>query len=76
MEIQADSRGNHRQAHTETHTRGFTRTHIHWQTRNRPFTPLGAFKSRFLREKESAFGRAGVTTTPQFRNFPRPRVRC
>lgn len=50
------------QAHADTHTQGFTRTHIHRQTS--PFTPLGPLKSRFLREKEAASWRAGVTATP------------
>ena len=62
----------HTHTHTHTHTSGFTWTPIYRRTRNRPFTPLGAFKSRFLLEKEAASGRAGVTTTPQLRNFPRP----
>lgn len=52
----------HAHADTHTYTWGFTRTHIHWQTR--PFTPLGASKSRFLPEKEAASGSAGVTATP------------
>ena len=52
-----------------THTSGFTWTPIYWRTRNRPFTPLGAFKSRFLLEKEAASGHAGVTTTPPAPEF-------
>lgn len=65
-------------SHRHTHIRGFTRTHIRCQTRGRPFTPLGALKSRFLREKEAASGRAGGhydPPVPEFSQTPRALLR-
>lgn len=57
--------------HTYTHHGD---SHRHWQTCR--FTPLDAFKSRFLAEKEATSPRAGGHCDPQLRNFPRPRARC